>query len=80
MKKIALEWEKLFLEYTDRITIGSDTWVNSQWDIYEAIIAFDRSWLAQLPEKVARLSLLKTQSDCLSASQNQSTYFVTSHR
>ena len=52
--KLAPEWEKLFLEYADRITIGSDTWVNAQWDNYEEIIAFDRNWLAQLPDKVAR--------------------------
>ncbi len=51
--KLALEWEKLFLEHSDRITIGSDTWVNAQWDNYEAIIAFDRGWLAQLPPEVA---------------------------
>jgi hypothetical protein len=48
------EWKSLFLEYPDRITIGSDTWVNAQWDNYEEIIAFDRSWLAQLPDEVAR--------------------------
>ena len=52
--RLSPEWEKLFLEYTDRITVGSDTWVNSQWDNYEAIIAFDRNWLAQLPDEVAR--------------------------
>ena len=48
------EWKKLFLEYSDRITIGSDTWINAQWDNYEEIIAFDRNWLAQLPDEVAR--------------------------
>lgn len=48
------EWKKLFLEYSDRITIGSDTWVNAQWDNYEKIIAFDRHWLAQLPPEVAK--------------------------
>jgi hypothetical protein len=48
------EWEKLFLDYTDRITVGSDTWVNGQWDNYEKIIAFDRNWLAQLPPDVAK--------------------------
>ena len=53
-EKLAPEWEKLFLKYADRITIGSDTWINAQWDNYEAIIAFDRNWLAQLPDKVAR--------------------------
>jgi hypothetical protein len=52
--KLSPEWEKLFLEYADRITIGSDTWVNAQWDNYEEIIAFDRNWLAQLPDEVAR--------------------------
>ena len=52
--KLSPEWEKLFLDHTDRITIGSDTWINAQWDNYEAIIAFDRNWLAQLPDEVAR--------------------------
>lgn len=47
------KWEKLFLEHSDRITVGSDTWVNAQWDNYEEIIAFDRTWLAQLPPDVA---------------------------
>lgn len=47
------EWEKLFLDHSDRITIGSDTWVNSQWDNYEGIIEFDRNWLSQLPTGVA---------------------------
>ena len=47
-------WEKLFLDHSDRITIGSDTWINSQWDNYETIIAFDRKWLVQLPPDVAR--------------------------
>ena len=48
------EWKKLFLQYPDRITIGSDTWINAQWDNYEEIIAFDRNWLSQLPDQVAR--------------------------
>ena len=48
------DWEKLFLDHSERITIGSDTWVNSQWDNYEGIIAFDRNWLAQLPPGVAK--------------------------
>jgi len=52
--KLSPEWEKLFLEYKDRITVGSDTWINAQWENYEEIIAFDRNWLAQLPVEVAR--------------------------
>ena len=47
------EWQKLFLDHSDRITIGSDTWINSQWDNYQEIIAFDRNWLSQLPRNVA---------------------------
>jgi predicted TIM-barrel fold metal-dependent hydrolase len=39
--------------YSDRITIGSDTWVNSQWDNYGGIIEFDRNWLSQLPPDIA---------------------------
>ncbi len=49
------EWEKLFLQYPDRITIGSDTWVNGQWENYENIISFDRNWLAQLPPEIAAM-------------------------
>ena len=52
---LAPDWEKLFLEHPDRITIGSDTWINAQWDNYESIIAFDRNWLAQLPADVAEM-------------------------
>lgn len=48
------DWEALFLKHPDRITIGSDTWINAQWDNYERIIAFDRGWLAQLPPEIAR--------------------------
>ena len=47
------EWKKLFLDHSDRITIGSDTWINSQWDNYQEIIEFDRNWLSQLPRGVA---------------------------
>lgn len=48
------EWKALFIRHPDRITIGSDTWVNSRWEQYESIIDFDRGWLAQLPEDIAR--------------------------
>ena len=53
--KLSPAWKKLFLEHPDRITIGSDTWVNGQWDRYGDIIAFDRNWLAQLPPDVAKM-------------------------
>jgi predicted TIM-barrel fold metal-dependent hydrolase len=49
------EWKALFLKHPDRITLGSDTWVNSQWERYDSIISQDRAWLLQLPEDVARM-------------------------
>ncbi len=47
------EWEKIILAFQDRLMVGSDTWVNSQWDSYDSIIASNRRWLAKLPRAVA---------------------------
>ena len=33
--------------------IGSDTWVNGQWDDYDAIMQSNRQWLSLLPRAVA---------------------------
>lgn len=46
-------WRDLFLRHPDRITIGSDTWINPRWRGYQQIIEFDRGWLNQLPREVA---------------------------
>ena len=34
--------------------VGSDTWVNGQWDDYDQIIAANRRWLSMLPADVAK--------------------------
>ena len=47
------EWEKIVYDFQDRLMVGSDTWVNSQWDNYDDIIASNRRWLAKLPRDVA---------------------------
>lgn len=47
------EWERIIFDFQDRLMVGSDTWVNSQWDNYESIIAANRRWLALLPRDVA---------------------------
>ena len=47
------EWEKIIYDFQDRLMIGSDTWVNSQWDRYESIIANNRAWLSFLPRDIA---------------------------
>ena len=47
------EWKKIVLAFQDRLLVGSDTWVNSQWDDYSAIITSNREWLSKLPRSVA---------------------------
>lgn len=47
------KWRKIIFEFQDRLMVGSDTWVNSQWDDYERIMASNRAWLAKLPRPVA---------------------------
>jgi predicted TIM-barrel fold metal-dependent hydrolase len=47
------QWKKIILEFQDRLMIGSDTWVNSQWDNYSAIMDSNRQWLSKLPREVA---------------------------
>lgn len=33
--------------------MGSDTWVNGQWDRYSDIMTSNRAWLSKLPRDVA---------------------------
>lgn len=49
------EWEGLLRRHPDRFLLGSDTWSDSRWDGYAAIIAGYRGWLGQLPADVARM-------------------------
>jgi hypothetical protein len=46
-------WRDLIMRYPDRFMIGSDTWANSQWERYEALIQINRRWLSQFPREVA---------------------------
>ena len=47
------EWRRIILNFQDRLMVGSDTWVNGQWDRYDAIMDSNRLWLSQLPRSVA---------------------------
>lgn len=47
------QWREIIFAYQDRLMIGSDTWVNSQWDNYSSIIETNRRWLSKLPRDVA---------------------------
>ena len=46
-------WERIVLDFQDRLMIGSDTWVKSQWDRYSDIMTSNRLWLSRLPRDVA---------------------------
>ena len=46
-------WRDLIMRYPDRFMVGSDTWVNSQWENYEALIDINRRWLSKFPREVA---------------------------
>ena len=51
--KLNPAWEKIVIDFQDRLMVGSDTWVNGQWDNYESIIASNRAWLSKLPRDIA---------------------------
>ncbi len=51
--KIASAWRELLIRHKDRFTIGSDTYINWQWEVYDELIAAHRNWLGQLPRDVA---------------------------
>ena len=46
-------WQELFLRHSDRFLIGSDTYVTSRWESFNAIHAEYRYWLSRLPHEVA---------------------------
>ncbi|MGB6411283.1 MAG: amidohydrolase family protein [Candidatus Deferrimicrobiaceae bacterium] len=51
-------WRGLFLKHPDRFLVGTDTWINSQWERMPENLDGFRKWLRQLPpavaEKIAR--------------------------
>ena len=51
---LAAEWRALFIRYSDRFVLGSDTWINERWFGYDTIMKNYRAWLAQLPEDQAK--------------------------
>ncbi|MDG1529834.1 MAG: amidohydrolase family protein [Paracoccaceae bacterium] len=52
--KLDSEWKEIIMAFQDRLMVGSDTWVNGQWDDYDQIIAANRRWLSMLPADVAK--------------------------
>tara|TARA_B100000315_G_scaffold206298_1_gene200599 strand:+ start:1688 stop:2569 length:882 start_codon:yes stop_codon:yes gene_type:complete len=46
-------WRRVLERFSDRFMVGSDTWVNDQWESYEQIIAVNRKWLSQFSHPIA---------------------------
>lgn len=46
-------WRRVLERFSDRFMVGSDTWVNEQWDNYDGLIAANRKWLSQFPRELA---------------------------
>ena len=47
------EWLRILTAFQDRMMVGSDTWVNGQWENYEGIIRDHRRYLNLLPREIA---------------------------
>jgi predicted TIM-barrel fold metal-dependent hydrolase len=46
-------WRRVIERFPDRFMVGSDTWVNAQWDVYGELISINRRWLSRFPRKIA---------------------------
>ncbi|MCZ6843673.1 MAG: amidohydrolase family protein [SAR324 cluster bacterium] len=47
-------WRRLLLAHPKRFMIGSDSYTNSRWRVYGAILAGHRAWLDLLPREVSQ--------------------------
>jgi hypothetical protein len=47
------EWAALFERHADRVMVGTDTWITSQWTRLPDLMADVRAWLGRLPPDVA---------------------------
>ncbi|MBC8158371.1 MAG: amidohydrolase family protein [Alphaproteobacteria bacterium] len=47
------QWRRVLERFSDRFMVGSDTWVNGQWDVYTDLMALNRKWLAQFSRATA---------------------------
>lgn len=47
-------WRALLHKYPARFLIGSDTWTNQRWQMYDELMQAYRRWLGDLPPALAR--------------------------
>jgi hypothetical protein len=48
------DWYELLLRFPDRLMVGVDTYSPSRWKYFDSVVESIRTWLAQLPDDVAR--------------------------
>jgi hypothetical protein len=48
------DWYELFHRFPDRFMVGVDTYRLSSWKDFDSVVDRIRTWLAQLPDEVAR--------------------------
>lgn len=48
------DWRRVLERFSGRFMVGSDTWINSQWENYDHLIETNRKWLAHLKTDTAR--------------------------
>ena len=47
-------WRAILIKHSDKIMVGTDTYIPPRWAGYEELVEEHRGWLAQLPDEVAR--------------------------
>ena len=52
--RLTAAWRALFTALPERFVVGSDTWINARWQLYEALMEEARGWLGELPAPIAR--------------------------
>lgn len=46
-------WREVITKHANRFLVGTDTWVNSQWDNYQGLINANRDWLSHFSKAIA---------------------------
>ena len=53
------DWRLVLERFSDRFMVGTDTWVNSQWESSVELIAANRQWLSHFPRPLAEKFVYK---------------------
>jgi predicted TIM-barrel fold metal-dependent hydrolase len=51
--KIDPAWRRVIEKHHEKLMVGTDTWVNSQWDNYDHLISLNRQWLSAFSREIA---------------------------